>query len=602
MSYPYLEFSALANLEPISLDSIRLVFMLFCFFALWGGMTKTKFDPSKIQSCLWCGSSNRSAISRRLDGMPILQCQSCGHFAVQSVPINLDELYQCEDYYHADGTTGLGYQDYSSLPLINWSVEILGSLMLVEGRSDKSSLSLLDIGCATGNYLDFFKEFGWQTNGADLSAYAKDVCRDKGHSIVELVDFEYERKHSYEVVTAFHVIEHLTEFSSFFTVVNGLIDNGAQFFFVVPGVDFSEPVWNGFDSSYEHISYFDHKFVKDNFASKIHSLGAVLSMGSLVCGFAGSFSAEVKLVLMLLVDIASSRAIERSHREQLAGVTALQIAFMASFLARACSASLALELLEVVQASAGRSDWLAFARALAYLQNNNCYGGAAALGQMKESAGELKFLRERGVAELLPTLKRSNSKAFPLVTVVSLCNGERPLPEEFFLSAGMQTYPNINMVHLQVGSSCACGIPEYYDDLIERRDCTEVSLLEKLLNASFIEPGSLLLLCDGRAALSKYCLFALQHCLVEQMYQFAVPTFDAGRALPSWLPGRRTIHHTLQRFFPPQAAAVMFRHDSLSYLVDLLVDERYPTPEKIIRSVPSHLVVNSTDLLGSLLS
>jgi SAM-dependent methyltransferase len=571
------------------------------------------FDPSNIHPCFWCGSTNRGFSAERFDGMPILQCKACCHFAVQTIPTNLDALYQSEDYYHADGASGLGYQDYNSLPLANWSVEILGTLMLAENLKDQSTLSLLDIGCATGYYLDFFKEFGWQTYGSDLSEYAQEVCRGKGHCVVNLADLENGGQvESLRVVTAFHVIEHLTEFGEFFKIVNGLLEHGAQFFFVVPSVDFSETTWNGPNSSYEHISYFDHSFIADNFADKIHSLKAVLSLGPLVCGFAGAVTADVTGVLELLQDIATRQAIDSSHQDRLVQASNIQIAFMASFLARACSSALALELLERLKSAGRRSDWLEFATALAYFQNNNSYGAAAALGQMRDLTQEVKVLKGKGVAELLPVFQRSKSQAsaFPVINIVSICNTKTPLSEEFFLSTGVQTYPNINMIHLLGGPSCSCRIPEYYRDLIELVDFSSADVFETLESKIVAGPSNYVLLCDGRATLSKYCLFALQHCIDEKKYQFAVPSIAERQLLPSWLPGRRTIQRTLQRIALTEATAVMFKRDSLAYLRTLFAAEaggnrlieQYATLENIVRAVPSHLVVKTTDVLAQVLT
>ncbi|MBP9094482.1 class I SAM-dependent methyltransferase [bacterium] len=541
--------------------------------------------------------------------MPILQCKACCHFAVQSIPTNLDELYQSEDYYHTDGSNGLGYQDYDSLPFVNWSVEILGSLMLAENVENQAALSLLDIGCAKGYYLDFFKEFGWQTYGSDLSEYAQKVCLGKGHRVVDLADLSREGSpQRFGVVTSFHVIEHLKEFEEFFKIVNGLVEHGAQFFFIVPSVDFSESTWNGHNSSYEHISYFDHSFIAGNFVDKVPSLKAVLSLGSLVCGFAGAITAEVKAVLDLLQDIVRGQTIDNSHKGKLLLLSPIQIAFIASFLARACSSALALELLAELKSAGLRSDWLEFANALAYFQNNNSFGAAAAIGQMKEETLEVRLLKGRAVSELVPVFQRSKSQApaFPVINIVSTCDKNTPLSEEFFLSTGVQTYPNIRMIHLISGSNCSCRIPEYYRDLIELHVGSGAEVFETL-ERLVAGPGSYVLLCDGLATLSKYCLFALQHCMEEKKCEFAVPTTEERQLVPSWLPGRRTIQRTLQQFSRTAATAVMFKQDSLAYLRNLFAAEaardgmieQCGTPESIVRMVPSQLVAKTIDVLAT---
>lgn len=71
---------------------------------------------------------------------------------------------------------------------------------------------LLDVGCATGRFLRQMREIGWRVAGIELDAEAAAKARQVTPDIFEgdpmAADFPPE---SFDVVTAFHVIEHLPD-------------------------------------------------------------------------------------------------------------------------------------------------------------------------------------------------------------------------------------------------------------------------------------------------------------------------------------------------------------------------------------------------------
>ena len=73
--------------------------------------------------------------------------------------------------------------------------------------------SVLDIGCYTGELLDFAKSKGCITAGIDLSISSRDILESKGHKYYScLADTGGGR---FDVITAFDLIEHLYDVHSF---------------------------------------------------------------------------------------------------------------------------------------------------------------------------------------------------------------------------------------------------------------------------------------------------------------------------------------------------------------------------------------------------
>lgn len=71
---------------------------------------------------------------------------------------------------------------------------------------------LLDVGAATGFFLDLARTRGWQTHGVEPSRYASEVASRKGltvhRGVVEELDLPDE---SFDVITMWDVIEHVND-------------------------------------------------------------------------------------------------------------------------------------------------------------------------------------------------------------------------------------------------------------------------------------------------------------------------------------------------------------------------------------------------------
>ncbi len=71
----------------------------------------------------------------------------------------------------------------------------------------------LDIGCGRGEWLTLLKAHGWQTSGVDSNASMVEVARSRGLDVSLADAFDYLRgcgDNSFSLITAFHVVEHLT--------------------------------------------------------------------------------------------------------------------------------------------------------------------------------------------------------------------------------------------------------------------------------------------------------------------------------------------------------------------------------------------------------
>lgn len=137
---------------------------------------------------------------------------------------------------------------------------------------------ILDIGCGTGDFLQFMKGAGWSVSGLDLSPEAAHVARRKGipvheQPLEELLLRGKLREGSYRAVTLFHVLEHLPRPVEMLRAARRLLAPGGILVVQVPN-DFNPfqlSVTNGSRAkpwwvvSPDHINYFSFSSLRTLF-------------------------------------------------------------------------------------------------------------------------------------------------------------------------------------------------------------------------------------------------------------------------------------------------------------------------------------------------
>lgn len=154
--------------------------------------------------CPVCSCPSRERLFDK-DGFPIARCGSCSHVYVdaQLGSSDLQERYG-EDYYQ-----GGVFHDY----LAERDERIASARAYCALISTlKPSGRLLDVGCATGFFLEAASAH-WQVTGVELSPFAADYARREfGHSVLtgDITDVDLPDG-SFDVVTLWNTIEHMSE-------------------------------------------------------------------------------------------------------------------------------------------------------------------------------------------------------------------------------------------------------------------------------------------------------------------------------------------------------------------------------------------------------
>jgi len=173
-----------------------------------------------------------------------VRCSSCGVVRLNPRP-DVSELGQIypPNYYaygllseEADASAGLG------AALKKWMYQRrLLSLLKRLGRP--GDLRILDVGCADGRLLDWYKASPAgdriETYGIELSEAAAEVARRRGHRVVTgrfEVDTEFDPG-TFDLILAYHVIEHVDDPKAFMRRAADLLAPGGVCVVATPNLD-----------------------------------------------------------------------------------------------------------------------------------------------------------------------------------------------------------------------------------------------------------------------------------------------------------------------------------------------------------------------------
>lgn len=165
------------------------------------------------RECINC----RVAPRRRLtlaNGCPLLQCPRC-----------LLAWWPWEDFdpagfydrdYFCSPAADRGYDDYGALEAggrrtARMRLRVIRDVRRAAGVGAAPG-SLLDVGCATGVFLDEARRAGWRTTGIEVSRYAVEVARGRGLDVRQApVEAAVPADARFDCVTLWDVIEHLRD-------------------------------------------------------------------------------------------------------------------------------------------------------------------------------------------------------------------------------------------------------------------------------------------------------------------------------------------------------------------------------------------------------
>lgn len=172
--------------------------------------------------CISCGDIHFDFFTNK-NNFNLYTCKNCGLIFVWPTPQHLADLYS-QDYF-GGAKHGFGYVDYEEDKFA--MTETFNSYLKKIEKFVPQNGKMLDVGAATGFFVRLALERGWEASGIEISDYAVSIARQKGLNVIsgtlEAADFN---PASFDVITVWDVIEHLSDPKTHLITINKILKNG----------------------------------------------------------------------------------------------------------------------------------------------------------------------------------------------------------------------------------------------------------------------------------------------------------------------------------------------------------------------------------------
>lgn len=168
------------------------------------------------ETCDQCGTENfrflfsKPSAAGKLFG--IYQCRSCG--LVQTLPRPTgEELEACYGSHYFENRTDRGYDNYFSDAMRKqlqrvWDLNLRDVGFFPFEKEQKGRA--LDVGCASGFFVDYMKGRGWEAEGIELSESASRFGKEQLGLTIHVMDFlQFQPEEPYDFISLWASIEHL---------------------------------------------------------------------------------------------------------------------------------------------------------------------------------------------------------------------------------------------------------------------------------------------------------------------------------------------------------------------------------------------------------
>jgi len=194
--------------------------------------------------CDICGSEDVSAINvcrvTRKDAdmeecvLTLVRCRACGLVFVNPRPVfskeEIERLYS-KEYFDAPYMKFYGAQKREA---IQSNEDFTYRLSMIE--KFKTGSRMLDVGCASGEFLKMAKQRGWEVRGVDLSEYAAGMARSEHGIDVFKGTLEGARfsDGEFDAVICGDVLEHVRSPRAFLKEVERILKPGGIVYIATP--------------------------------------------------------------------------------------------------------------------------------------------------------------------------------------------------------------------------------------------------------------------------------------------------------------------------------------------------------------------------------
>lgn len=175
----------------------------------------------------------------------------------------LPGYYKSEDYIsHTDAKRNIFERVYHLVK----SIALKRKLKLIDKLAPSSRL-LLDVGCGTGDFLKIASTSGWEITGVEPDDQARAIANYKTRDAVcNTNQLFLLQPNSFDVITLWHVLEHLPKLEHHFTTFKKLLKPDGRLVIAVPNYkSYDAQLYKEFWAAYDvprHLWHFSQDAIK----------------------------------------------------------------------------------------------------------------------------------------------------------------------------------------------------------------------------------------------------------------------------------------------------------------------------------------------------
>jgi len=170
-----------------------------------------------------------------------------GYLETHPIPENLSEFYKSENYIsHTDSSKSLFEKVYQKLKLYNIRYKFSKLDHKENGKK------LLDIGCGTGDFIQFAQKKGLKIFGIEPNQKAIEIAKNKISREGEFFDELSDTDETFDSITLWHVLEHIPDLNRTLIEIKSKLKSEGELIIAVPNyksfdAKFYQSFWAAYD-------------------------------------------------------------------------------------------------------------------------------------------------------------------------------------------------------------------------------------------------------------------------------------------------------------------------------------------------------------------
>lgn len=240
----------------------------------------------EVKKCIVCGNSKFKVFLTcrdhflTQDEFTIQECENCAFRLTNPRPSEKDiyDYYKSEEYIsHSNSKEGLMNTVYQIIRKLTLKRKFnLISKYISHGR-------ILDIGCATGEFLNEFRKNNWLAYGVEPNETARNYAINNYNlEVGDENDLRILEARSFDVITMWHVLEHIAPIEQRIEEIERVLKENGLLFVAVPNSNsfdakFYKEYWAAYDVP-RHLYHFTPESIKGLFEKYAFELVAIKAM------------------------------------------------------------------------------------------------------------------------------------------------------------------------------------------------------------------------------------------------------------------------------------------------------------------------------------